>query len=46
MEGVPKEKKSTAMGFYQAVYGIGITLGPVLMGAVGLLMNISRRRIG
>ena len=34
IEGVPKEKKSTAMGFYQAVYGIGITLGPVLMGAV------------
>lgn len=34
IEGVPKEKKSTAMGFYQAIYGIGITLGPVLMGAV------------
>lgn len=29
---VPPEKKSTAMGFFQAVYGFGMTLGPVLMG--------------
>ena len=29
---VPQEKKSTAMGFFQAVYGFGMTLGPVLMG--------------
>ena len=25
-------KRSVAMGFYQAVYGIGMTLGPVVMG--------------
>lgn len=29
---VAPEKKSTAMGFFQAVYGIGMTIGPVLMG--------------
>ena len=29
---VQPEKKSTAMGFFQAVYGFGMTLGPVLMG--------------
>lgn len=29
---VDGEKKSTAMGFYQSVYCLGITLGPVLMG--------------
>lgn len=31
---IPPEKKSTAMGFHQAVYGVGMTLGPALMGAV------------
>ena len=34
MVNVPKEKKSTAMGFYQAVYGIGMTFGPMIVGAV------------
>ncbi len=29
---VSPQKKSTAMGFYQAIYGIGMTAGPVLMG--------------
>ena len=29
---VDKDRKSTAMGFYQSVYCLGITLGPVLMG--------------
>ena len=32
VRSVSEEKRSTAMGFYQAVYGIGMTLGPVLMG--------------
>ena len=27
-----QDRKSTAMGFYQSVYCLGITLGPVLMG--------------
>ena len=29
---VDEDRKSTAMGFYQSVYCLGITLGPVLMG--------------
>ena len=29
---VRPEKKSTAMGFYQAVYGLGMTAGPIIMG--------------
>lgn len=32
IEGCPARSKSTAMGFYQAVYGIGMTIGPVIMG--------------
>lgn len=34
VKGVPPEKKSTAMGFFQAVYGIGMTVGPMIFGAV------------
>ena len=34
MEEVPGEKKSTAMGFYQAVYAIGMTVFPVITGNV------------
>ncbi|MCD8123998.1 MAG: MFS transporter [Lachnospiraceae bacterium] len=29
---VPAENKSTAMGLFQALYGIGMTLGPVTVG--------------
>lgn len=32
MRGIPPEKKSTAMGFFQAVYGVGMTFGPMLAG--------------
>lgn len=34
MVGVPAEKKSTALGFFQAVYAIGMTGLPIVMGAV------------
>ena len=30
----PKEKKSTAMGFFQAVYAIGITTFPMFTGSI------------
>ncbi|MBQ0070482.1 MAG: MFS transporter [Spirochaetales bacterium] len=30
----PQEKQSTAMGFYQAVYGIGMSSGPALIGRI------------
>lgn len=32
IQRIEPEKRSTAMGFYQAVYGIGIFLGPLVMG--------------
>jgi len=31
---IPQEKQSTAMGFYQAIYGIGMAAGPVLIGTI------------
>lgn len=34
MKEVSKEKKSTAMGFFQAVYAVGMTLFPVITGNV------------
>ena len=29
---ISAEKRSTAMGYYQAVYSLGLVLGPVIMG--------------
>jgi MFS family permease len=34
LHGIDPRSKSTAMGFFQAVYGVGMTLGPMLMGAL------------
>lgn len=34
MKNIPKEKRSTAMGFFQAVYAVGMTTFPMLTGAV------------
>lgn len=34
IEEIPNEKRGAAMGIYQAVYGLGMFLGPVLTGAV------------
>ena len=31
---IPSERRATAMGFFQAVYGIGMFLGPFIMGWV------------
>ncbi|MHC1787344.1 MAG: MFS transporter [Christensenellales bacterium] len=31
---IPQEMRSAGMGFYQAVYGIGMTIGPLLMGVL------------
>ncbi len=35
----PAEKKATAMGFYQAVYSLGSTIGPIMLGAVADASN-------
>lgn len=34
VKSVEEEKRATAMGFYQAVYGIGMTLGPIVVGRI------------
>lgn len=34
MKDIPPEKKSTAMGFFQAVYAIGMTTFPIFTGSV------------
>jgi len=31
---VPAHQRSTAMGFYQSVYSLGVTLGPAIMGGM------------
>jgi len=34
VQNIPAGEKATAMGIYQAVYGIGMTVGPVYMGRI------------
>lgn len=34
IQNIPGDKRSTAMGVHQAVYGVGMFLGPVLAGAI------------
>lgn len=41
MKGVPKKKKSTAMGFYQAVYAIGMTVFPIICGNIADIHSVS-----
>lgn len=40
MKEVPKKKKSTAMGLYQAFYALGMTLFPILTGGVASRFNM------
>ncbi len=32
ISGIEQDKKSSAMGFFQAIYSVGMTIGPVIMG--------------
>jgi len=32
IKNIPNDKRATAMGFYQAIYGLGMFLGPVVVG--------------
>lgn len=34
IKNIPTDKKSTAMGFFQSSYGIGMTIGPIVTGVV------------
>jgi MFS family permease len=37
---MPSDKRATAMGFFQAIYGLGMFIGPVLMGIIGDWFNL------
>jgi predicted MFS family arabinose efflux permease len=41
IQGVPREEKATAMGFYQAVYAIGMFGGPAIGGFIGDIFGLS-----
>lgn len=41
MKEVPEEKKSTAMGFFQAVYAVGMTAFPAVAGALTQRWNMT-----
>ncbi len=38
---MPAERRSTAVGFYQAAYGIGMVAGPTLTGAIADVSTLS-----
>ena len=38
---IPPEQQATAMGFYQCVYAIGMTLGPIASGVVAQPLGLS-----
>lgn len=41
MRNVPEEKKSTAMGFFQAIYAVGMSSFPAVVGALTECANIA-----
>jgi MFS family permease len=41
IKNIPFDKRATAMGFFQAVYGLGMFLGPVLVGLFGAGIGLS-----
>lgn len=43
MKNIPKEKKGSAMGYFQAIYGIGVLAGPYIM---GLIINYGNIKLG
>lgn len=41
MRNVPEEKKSTAMGLFQAVYAVGMSVFPAVVGALAEHVNVA-----
>ena len=41
IQGMPPEEKASAMGFFQAVYAIGMCAGPAIGGFIGNRFGIS-----
>lgn len=42
MKNVEKNKKSTAMGYFQAIYAVGMTVIPIFTGVIANKYNISK----
>lgn len=42
IKDMPQNKRSTAMGFFQAIYGLGMFMGPVLLGIIGDVLNLQQ----
>jgi len=38
---VADEQRATAMGFFQAIYGIGMSIGPIFVGVISDVMSLS-----
>ncbi len=41
IQGLPKDEKASAMGFFQAVYALGMFLGPAVGGMIGDVFGLS-----
>lgn len=41
IQTVPEEKRATAMGFFQAIYALGMFGGPVLVGIIGDMSGLT-----
>ena len=41
IQSVPREQQATAMGFFQSLYAIGMTLGPILSGIFAQKIGLS-----
>jgi predicted MFS family arabinose efflux permease len=42
IKDMPSNKRSTAMGFFQSIYGLGMFLGPVIMGLIGDFISLNQ----
>lgn len=40
IKDIPQNKRATSMGFFQAIYGLGMFIGPVTMGFLGDLFSL------
>jgi MFS family permease len=39
---MPSEKRATAMGFFQSIYGLGMFIGPVFIGIIEDIFSVSK----
>jgi len=42
IKDMPLSKRSTAMGFFESIYGLGMFLGPFVMGLIGDLISLNQ----